>query len=110
MAPAQKLPRKHLGTIADAISDLKCTAHRLGLVMEELERGRQPSPAVLTALQAVRAQSYQVALRLSEVEVAGSCDECPTAPASVRSQMVCQMLQRELIRLAEVAQKGIRDR
>jgi hypothetical protein len=101
---AQKLPRKYLTAIEDAVSDLKLMGQRLGRLVEELERERLPSDRLLASLRSLQAQSYAAALHLNEMEVAGGCDICPSAPAQTTAQIQLAIIGQELQRLAQTAQ------
>lgn len=106
MPTAQKLPRKYLTALTDAISDLKLMGQRLGRLVEELERERLPADRLLSSLRSLQAQSYAAALHLNEMEVAGCCDACPSAPAQTTAQIQLAIIGQELQRLAHTAQRG----
>ncbi|MBI3960615.1 MAG: hypothetical protein HY328_17535 [Chloroflexi bacterium] len=104
MPSAQKLPRKYLTALDDAVSDLKLMGQRLGRLVEELERERLPADRLLASLHNLQAQSYAAALHLNEMEVAGGCDICPSAPAQTTAQIQLAIIGQELQRLAQTAQ------
>jgi hypothetical protein len=97
MPAAHPLPKKHLNTIRDALGDLKCLAQRLDGLLDRLESGSRPVPEALKGtLQAFQADCYAVALRLSELEFADSCDHCPCAPAHISAEMQLALLRQKL--------------
>lgn len=102
MPAARPLPRKHLSLIQDSISDLRLLAHRVGLVLERSEVSRHDSLRVI--LSEVQAACFATALRLTDIEVASGCDDCPDAPAATGAEIRLDILSRELSRLMRITE------
>ena len=104
MPGAQPLPKKHYGTIRDSIAELKGVGMRISNLLDTLQSAnRVPPPQVQAALQEILSTCYGVALRLSEIEIADNCDNCPLAPARTTADLHLQLLSQKLRHLAEEA-------
>lgn len=57
--------------------------------------GRAPSEALIY-LREIEALAYRTAFDISELQVAGNCDTCPSAPPTTQSQVVLITLASEL--------------
>ena len=107
MPGAQPLPKKHYATIRDSIADLKGVGVRINLLLDTLHQSnRLSSPQVQATLQEMLATCYGVALRLSEIDIADNCDNCPFAPAHTTADLHLQLLSQKLRHLADEAKQA----
>lgn len=105
MPVARPLPKKFLASLEDAQANLRLMAQRARLALEEVETQRRPMPQTQTVLREIEAVAYRLALDISRLEVAGTCDICPSAPATTTAQAHLLVLASELERQAELARQ-----
>ncbi|MBI1298941.1 hypothetical protein GC175_28760 [bacterium] len=79
---------------------------RINLLLDMLHANRGSSPQVQAALQEMLSICYGVALRLSEIDIADNCDNCPFAPAHTTADLHLQLLSQKLRHLADEAKQA----
>ena len=108
MPAARPLPKKFLASLEEAQFSLRLMAQRARRALEEVEGQGKPLPQTRTVLREIEAGAYRLALDLSRLEVAGSCDGCPAAPATTALQAQMLVLANELERQAALARRWAR--
>ncbi len=107
MPGAQPLPKKHFATIRDGIADLKGVGLRISNLLDMLQStNRIPPSQIHTTLQELLLTCYGVALRLSEIDIADNCDNCPFAPAHTTADLHLHLLSEKLRHLADEARQA----
>lgn len=106
MPKPSPLPRKYGSLIDDAQSSLRLIAQKAKAVLEHLETVPRVSAHMQTSLREIETLAYRTALDLAEVEVAGDCDGCPSAPPITQVQAHLLVLADTLERHAEAARQA----
>lgn len=106
MPSARVLPKKFLGSLVDVQDELRLIALKCKQATFEIE-ARMPSQhqSLRSLLQEVESTAYRLAFELSQLRVAGACDECPSAPPTTVVQAHLLVLADELERQAELARR-----
>ena len=86
MPKASPLPRKFMSQLEDAQGDLRRIASQSRNLVEDIETSKTSVVIAKSILREIEATAYRIALDLSQVEVATSCDTCPAAPAKTKYQ------------------------
>lgn len=105
MPIARAMPRKYLTVLDEAQEQLRLLGQRAQLALQEVETGRSPYRQLPVLLRDIETSAYKVAFELSQIEVAGDCDECPAAPAMTSAQIHLYVLADELDRQAMLARE-----
>ncbi len=105
MPQAQPLPRKYLSRLEQARDELRRMALQARAALEEIEAQRRPFQQARSSLRDIEALAYRLALNLSELEVAGACDGCPSAPPTTQAQAQLLVLADVLERQAALARE-----
>ena len=100
MPQPHPLPKKYLNILDGAQDELRCIAQRARTALEEVEADEQPFELARVILRDIEAIAYRIALDLSELEIAGNCDGCPSAPPSTQAEAILWVTAAELERLA----------
>lgn len=80
MTKANPLPRKYAAIVEQTQANLRLMAHKAGALLEQGRGDPQLPLHVQSALRDLETLAYRTALELWEIEVAGGCDGCPSAP------------------------------
>ena len=110
MSVPVSLPRKYLSVLVTTREELQVLARRARTALEEVEAEDEPYQLARIILRDIEAEAYRLALELSTVEVTGSCDGCPSAPASTEAQALLLVLASELERQASIARSHVNGR
>lgn len=102
MPAPRALPRKYLSLLEETQEQLRLMAQRARLALTELERNCPPYRQTPIVLRDIETDAYKAALALSEIQVAGTCDECPAAPSVTSTQIYLYTLADELEQHAQV--------
>lgn len=86
MPKASPIPKKFMSQLEDAQGDLRKIACHSRNLLEDIESSKVPVQIARSILRDIEAMAYRIALDLSEVDVATSCDTCPSAPAKTKYQ------------------------
>lgn len=86
MPKPSPLPRKYASLVDEALSNLRLMAQKANGILAQLEASPRVSSHVQTALRELETLAYRTALDLAEIEVAGGCDGCPSAPPMTQVQ------------------------
>jgi hypothetical protein len=106
MPVARVLPKKFLGALLEMQEELRLVAMKCKQATLEIEARLPPQHQSLRALlQEVESTSYRLAYELSQLRIAGTCDECPSAPPTTMAQAHLLVLADELERQAELARR-----
>ena len=108
MPTAHPLPKKYIGILGEAQTELRCIAQRARTALEEVEADEQPFELTRIILRDIESVAYRIALDLSGLEISGACDGCPSAPSSTRAQAALIVMASELERQAELARAHAR--
>ena len=106
MPSARVLPKKYLGTLEQTQEELRLIAQKCKRAIIEIE-AKQASHHLHSLLREVESTSYRLAFELSQLQIAGSCDGCPSAPPTTIAQAHLLVLADELERHAELARVQI---
>ena len=107
MSKAQPIPRKYKTALDEAQDTLRYMAKRAQMAFELLQSERRTAEPVQPMLQELKALAYEVALNLSEIEVAPDCMTCPAAPPTTRYQTQLLVLADALERLAAETRQSV---
>lgn len=105
MPKASPIPRKFMSQLEDAQGDLRKIACQSRNLLDDIESTRIPVPLARSVLREIEATAYRIALDLSEVDIATSCDTCPDAPAKTKYQAHLFALSCTLQRQANLARR-----
>ena len=105
MSQPYPLPKKYLTILAAAKEELQVLARRARTALEEVEAEEEPYQLARMILRDIEAEAYRLALELSSLEVTGSCDGCPSAPASTEANVTLLVIAGELERQASIARR-----
>ena len=103
MPIAHPLPRKYMGMLDEIQKELRCMALRARTALSEVEAEEMPYELTRIILRDIESISYRIALDLSQLELSGSCDGCPSAPPTTRAQALLYVIADELERQALLA-------
>ncbi len=95
------LPQKFLTTLEEACDAMRLIGQQAKQVRVELERKQRASAEVFIYMRDIEALAYRTAFEIAELQVAGTCDGCPSAPPKTESQAVLITLASELDQRAE---------
>lgn len=106
MPIARVLPKKYLGALLDMQEELRLVAMKCKQATLEIEARLPPQHQSLRALlQEIESTAYRLAYDLSQLRIAGTCDDCPSAPPTTMAQAHLLVLADELERQAELARR-----
>jgi hypothetical protein len=106
MPTARVLPKKFLGALLEMQEELRLVAMKCKQATLEIEARLPPQhQSVRALLQEVESTAYRLAYELSQLRIAGTCDECPSAPPTTMAQAHLLVLADELERQAELARR-----
>ncbi len=80
MPKPSPLPRKYASLVDEAQGNLRLIAQKARSVIVHVETNPRMAPHVQSSLREIETLAYRTALDLAEIEVAGGCDSCPSAP------------------------------
>jgi hypothetical protein len=103
MPQAYPLPKKYLSMLEGVQQDLRCMAQRARMALGEVEADEAPFELTRVILRDIEAIAYRIALDLAQMEVAGACDGCPSAPPTTQAEVILLVTATELERLAATA-------
>ena len=113
MPKPSPLPRKYASLVEEAQGNLRLIAQKAKVVLEHVETSPRLSPHMQTALREIETMAYRTALDLAEIEVAGGCDGCPSAPPMTRVQahllVLADMLERHAAEARQYASTPFAD-
>ena len=107
MPQAHPLPKKYMSILGGAQSDLRCMAQRARMALEEIEADEVPFELTRVILRDIESISYRIALDLAMLEIAGTCDGCPSSPPTTQAEVVLLVTATELERLASQARMQV---
>lgn len=107
MPYAKPLPRKYLESISEAQEQLRLVAVHSRLALTVISETPREIQRVKSILRDIEAASYRIALELSDLEFAGHCDDCPSAPPVTSLQAHALVLASELERQAQLVRRHI---
>jgi hypothetical protein len=90
--------------------ELQVLARRARSALEEVEAEEEPYQLARMILRDIEAEVYRLALELSMLEVTGSCDGCPSAPATTEANVTLLVIANELERQASIARSHVNGR
>jgi hypothetical protein len=100
MPQAYPLPKKYLSILESAQGELRCVAQRARTALGEVEAEEEPYELTRVILRDIEAIAYRIALDLAQLEIAGACDGCPSAPPTTQAEAILLVTAAELERLA----------
>lgn len=105
MSQPSRLPKKYLATLKDAVEVLKLIAVKSRNNINRIKDNQKEfdTRAAVGLLSDIEAEAYRIALDLSELEVAGSCEQCPSAPVVTEADVRLELLTDQLRQLADFA-------
>lgn len=92
-----------MNILATTREELQVLARRARSALEEVEAEEEPYQLARIILRDIEAEAYRLALELSMLEVTGSCDGCPSAPATTEANVTLLVIASELERQASIA-------
>ena len=107
MPTARPLPKKFLSQLEEAQGILKRIAYQSRSIIDDIQGVRSPSAQIQNTLREIETNAYRVALDLSLLDVAGTCDECPAAPPITKVQAHLLVLADQLEKQAMTARSCV---
>lgn len=101
MTMPSPLPRKFLATLEEARDAMRLLGQKAKQVRQELTSLTSISSEAIVLLQEMEALAYRTAFEIAQLDVAGACDVCPSAPPTTHSQAILIALADELDQRAE---------
>lgn len=110
MSNATRLPRKYLNTLEEAGQSLRLVgqqATQIRQFLAELDQRNRSAQLVGVLIRDIETAALRVALELSQIKVADTCDNCPAAPAVTTQKITLVTAIGELERVKQFLHKGL---
>lgn len=103
MPPARPIPRKYVSTVRQSLEDLDEIVEKAKSIRLQLAKHPPKIIDIRTVLHEIEIIAYRVALELSKMQIADSCENCPAAPAVTEADVRLTLLTDQLKQLADFA-------
>lgn len=110
MANPTRMPRKYLNTLEEAGQSLRMIGQQAAQIRQflgELDQRNTAAQLSGVLIRDIETAALRVALELSQIKVADTCDTCPAAPAVTTQKIALITAIGELERVQQFLNKGL---